>query len=131
MNEEFLKVYIEILNKKIEEYAKNEIIYATKVHISESNVNVLLEQKKIQEEDFQKVYNELVNAREGDNADSIKSLEELKTKYKELQQTCNDIIQERKFEEANLKELHRKEIESIHDKYQNHSDTPLPYDVED
>jgi len=45
MNEQFINVYIEILNKKIEEMTRNEIMLTTRLAIAEKLIASLTEEK--------------------------------------------------------------------------------------
>jgi hypothetical protein len=45
MNEEFINTYIEMMNKKIEEFTRNEIMLQTRLLIAEKVITSLSEEK--------------------------------------------------------------------------------------
>lgn len=58
MNEEFINVYIEIMNKKIEELTRNDIMAQARLNLAEKIINGL----KTENEKGQKAYAELQEA---------------------------------------------------------------------
>ena len=58
MNEEFINVYIEIMNKKIEELTRNDIMSQSRLTLAEKIINGL----KTENEKGQKAYAELQEA---------------------------------------------------------------------
>lgn len=50
MNENFINLYIENLNRRVEEFSKNEIILNTRLQMSEKIINDLVSEKTELEE---------------------------------------------------------------------------------
>ena len=59
MNEEFVSVYIEIMNKKIEDLMKNEMLLSTRLTIAEKVINSFKEENESFKIEIQKMQTSL------------------------------------------------------------------------
>jgi hypothetical protein len=55
MNEEFINLYIEMMNKKIEELTKNEMLLATRLIIAEKLINSFKDENDLLKNENQKL----------------------------------------------------------------------------
>ena len=95
MNEEFVNVYIETNNKKIEELIRNEMLLQTRLIIAERAVNKLNDEKKKFFEEIESIkqaknelvqnYNERIKQLMEDNKDLEIHIEKLNEEIKSLQ----------------------------------------------
>jgi chromosome segregation ATPase len=60
MNEEFVNVYIEMNNKKIEELIRGELLLQTRLSIAEKMINQLNEDKRVLQEEIDNLRKEPV-----------------------------------------------------------------------
>jgi hypothetical protein len=58
MNEEFVNVYIEMNNKKIEELIRGELLLQTRLSIAEKMINQLNEDKRVLQEEIDELRKE-------------------------------------------------------------------------
>jgi uncharacterized small protein (DUF1192 family) len=59
MNEEFVNAYIEVLNKKIDELVKNDIMLLTRYSVAEKAIKAFSEENAALKEEIEKLQNSL------------------------------------------------------------------------